>query len=88
MDKKLLKIQESDSTTGVTSTIEGICDIGMASRDLKDSEIEQGITGTVIAMDGIAVIVNNDCVVEELSVQDVMNIYIGEAVTWSDVISE
>ena len=83
-----IEIQESDSTTGMTSTIEGICDIGMASRDLKDSEIEQGITGTVIAMDGIAVIVNNDSVVEDLSVEDVMNIYIGEATKWSDVISE
>lgn len=83
-----IEIQESDSTTGMTSTIEDICDIGMASRDLKDSEIEQGISGSVIAMDGIAVIVNNDSIVEDLSAQDVMNIYIGEAITWSDIISE
>ncbi|MBQ3545513.1 MAG: substrate-binding domain-containing protein [Lachnospiraceae bacterium] len=83
-----IEIQESDSTTGMTSVIEGICDIGMASRDLKDSEIEEGITGTVIALDGIAVIVNNDSIVEDLSVEDVMNIYIGEATNWSEIVSE
>lgn len=83
-----IEIQESDSTTGMTSVIEGICDIGMASRDLKDSEIEEGITGTVIALDGIAVIVNNDSIVEDLSVEDVMNIYTGESTNWSDIISE
>ena len=44
----------------MTSAIEGVCDIGMASRDLKDSELEAGLTSTVIAMDGIAVVVNND----------------------------
>ena len=47
-----IEIQESDSTTGMTSAMEGICDIGMASRELKDSEIENGLTPTVIAMDG------------------------------------
>lgn len=83
-----IEIQESDSTTGMTSVIEGICDIGMASRDLKDSEIEEGITGTVIALDGIAVIVNNDSIVEDLSVKDVMNIYTGEATNWSEIVSE
>ena len=62
-----IEVQQSDSTTGMTSAIEGVCDIGMASRDLKDSEIEKGLTGTTIAMDGIAVIVNNDSPVEELS---------------------
>lgn len=83
-----IEIQENNSTTGMTSTIEGICDIGMASRDLKDSEIEKGISGTTIAMDGIAVIVNNDNPVEDLSVEDVMNIYVGEITEWSDVVSE
>ena len=53
-----IEIQQSDSTTGMTSAIDGICDIGMASRALKDSEIEAGLTGTTIAMDGIAIIVN------------------------------
>ena len=55
-----IEIQSSDSTTGVKSAVSGICDIGMASRDLKKSELEQGLKATVIATDGIAVIVNKD----------------------------
>ena len=80
-----IEIQQSDSTTGMTSAIEGVCDIGMASRDLKDSEIEKGLTGTTIAMDGIAVIVNNDSPVEELSSDSVKGIYTGEITDWADV---
>ena len=80
-----IEIQESDSTTGMTSAIEGICDIGMASRGLKDSEIESGLTPVVIAMDGIAVVVNNESSVEELSSDDVKAIYTGEKTVWSDV---
>lgn len=79
-----IEVQQSDSTTGMTSAIEGVCDIGMASRDLKDSELEKGLTGTVIAMDGIAVIVNNDSPVEELSSETVKKIYTGEIVNWED----
>ena len=81
-----IEIQESDSTTGMTSVVEGICDIGMASRELKDSEIERGLTSTVIARDGIVVVVNNDHVVDELSSEEVKAIYTGEAITWADVI--
>ena len=55
-----IEIQTSDSTTGVESTISGICDIGMASRELKDTETSEGVTGTQIAIDGIAIIVNNE----------------------------
>ena len=80
-----IEVQQSDSTTGMTSAIEGVCDIGMASRDLKDSEIEKGLTGTTIAMDGIAVIVNNDSPVEELSSDSVKGIYTGEITHWADV---
>lgn len=80
-----IEAQQSDSTTGMTSAIEGVCDIGMASRDLKDSEIEKGLTGTTIAMDGIAVIVNNDSPVEELSSDSVKGIYTGEITDWADV---
>lgn len=80
-----IEVQQSDSTTGMTSAIEGVCDIGMASRDLKDSEIEAGLTGTVIAMDGIAVIVNNDSPVEELSSEAVKAIFTGEVTDWEDV---
>lgn len=80
-----IEVQQSDSTTGVTSAIEGVCDIGMASRELKDSELEKGVTGTVIAMDGIAVIVNNDSPVEELTSENVKAIFTGEVTDWADV---
>lgn len=79
-----IEVQQSDSTTGVTSTIDGICDIGMASRDLKDSEKEVGVTSQTIAMDGIAVIVNNSNPTEELSSETVSKIYTGDITTWAD----
>lgn len=81
-----IEIQESDSTTGMTSTIEGICDIGMASRELKDSEVEAGLSATVIAMDGIAVVVNNNSDVDALSSDRVKEIYTGEITTWAEAI--
>ncbi len=81
-----IEIQTSDSTTGVTSTIDGICDIGMASRELKDEEASQGVGSTTIAMDGIAVIVNNDSPVEELTSEQVMNIYTGSITKWSEIV--
>lgn len=80
-----VEVQQSDSTTGMTSAIEGVCDIGMASRELKDSELEAGLTPTVIAMDGIAVIVNNDSPVEELTSENVKAIFTGEITDWADV---
>ena len=75
-----IEIQQSDSTTGMTSAIEGICDIGMASRELKDEEAEK-LTSTVIATDGIAVIVNNENTVDELTSSQVKAIFTGEAYT-------
>lgn len=80
-----IEVQQSDSTTGMTSAIEGVCDIGMASRELKDSELEAGLTPTEIAMDGIAVIVNNDSPLEELSSGSVKAIFTGEVTDWADV---
>lgn len=80
-----IEIQESDSTTGMTAAMDGTCDIGMASRELKDSETEGGLTSTVIALDGIAVIVNKECPVEDMAKDDVMNIYTGEYTTWDSV---
>ena len=80
-----IEVQQSDSTTGMTSAIEGVCDIGMASRDLKDSELEAGLTPTVIAMDGIAVVVNNDSPVTELTSENVKDIFTGEITDWADV---
>lgn len=81
-----IELQQSDSSTGVSNAIDGTCDIGMASRELKDSETERGVFSTVIAMDGIAVIVNNDNAAEELTSEQVKEIFTGNAVIWSDII--
>ncbi len=78
-------IQQSDSTTGVTDAINGISDIGMASRELKDDETSQGITGTVIALDGIAVIVNSENPVDDIASDMITKIYTGEVTAWDDV---
>ena len=80
-----IEIQTSDSTTGVESTISGICDIGMASRELKDTETSEGVTGTQIAIDGIAVIVNKDRDVDELTSDQVKSIFTGETTSWADI---
>lgn len=81
-----IEIQQSDSSTGMADAIDGTCDIGMASRELKDSETEKGLTATVIAMDGITVIVNNDSPVSALTSGQVKEIYTGNAVNWSDIL--
>ena len=80
-----IEIQTSDSTTGMTSTIDGICDIGMASREVKDEELEAGLTATQIAIDGIAVIVNNDNPIEDMTTEQVKSIYVGETTTWDEL---
>ena len=80
-----IELQTSDSTTGMTSTIEGSYDIGMASRELKDTETSQGVTATPIALDGIAVIVNKQNPVDELTSDQVMSIFTGETQDWADV---
>ena len=76
---------QSDSTTGVTNAIEGTCDIGMASRDLADSEVKKGAKATVIAKDGIAVIVNKDSKVDELTSAQVKDIYTGKTTKWAAI---
>ncbi|HRR36282.1 MAG TPA: substrate-binding domain-containing protein, partial [Clostridia bacterium] len=81
----VIEINQSDSTTGVNSALDGICDIGMASRALKDSEIEKGVKPTVIAIDGIAVIVNNDNPTVGMKAEEVTKIYIGEITKWSEI---
>ena len=80
-----VEVQQSDSTTGMTSAAEGTCDIGMASRDLKDSETQAGLTPTAIALDGVAVIVNNKNSLEDISSDAVKNIYTGTTTDWADV---
>lgn len=81
-----IEIQQSDSSTGMADAIDGTCDIGMASRELKDSEKEQGLTATVIAMDGIAVIVNQDCPAAGFTSEQVKDIFTGEATVWKDIV--
>ena len=77
-----VEVQQSDSTTGVNSAAEGICDIGMASRDLKDEESGLGLTATVIASDGIAVVVNTTNELEDLTSEQVKSIFTGETTEW------
>lgn len=80
-----IEIQESDSTTGMTAAMDGTCDIGMASRELKDTEINGGLTATVIAKDGIAIIVNKNNPTKDLTKDQVNSIFRGEVTTWDEV---
>lgn len=82
-----VELQTTDSTTGVSSTVEGTYDIGMASREIKDDELAQGVTPTTIAQDGIAVIVNNENSVTDLTSDQVKSIFTGETTDWADVTS-
>lgn len=80
-----IEVQQSDSTTGVKAALSGICDIGMASRGLKQSEIEKGAQSVVIAQDGIAVIINKDNKRDSLSKAQVANIFMGKVKTWNEI---
>ena len=78
-----IELMTTDSTTGVTGALDGTYTIGMASRELKDEETAQGATATVLAMDGIAVVVNPaNTAVEDLSIDQIRSIYVGETTTW------
>ena len=79
-----IELQTSDSTTGMTSAIEGSYDIGMASRELKDEEAAE-LEGTVIATDGIAVVVNKNNPTDDLTSDQVKNIYLGDVTTWDAI---
>ncbi|MBQ6893616.1 MAG: substrate-binding domain-containing protein [Clostridia bacterium] len=81
-----VEVQQSDSSTGVSDTIDSSCDIGMASRELKDSEIAKGVSSSVIALDGIAVVVNKENPVDSLTSEQVKNIFTGETKLWSEVV--
>ena len=78
-----IEVQTSDSTTGVNSTAEGICDIGMASRELKDEET--GVTAQAIAKDGIAVVVNPSNEIEDLTSEQVKAVFTGETTEWEEL---
>ena len=83
--KAEIEIQESDSTTGMTAAADGTCDIGMASRELEDSEKDKGLTSQAIALDGIAVIVNTQNTRTEITTDMVKKIFTGEVADWNDV---
>lgn len=77
-----VEVNTSDSSTGMSQAADGTVDIGMASREIKDSETAKGIKGTVIAKDGIAVIVNKSNTVEDIKLDQLKGIYTGSTTTW------
>ncbi len=80
-----VEVQESDSTTGITSATEGVCNIGMASRDLEKEETDKGVKSKEIARDGIAVIVNKGNSLSEITSEQVQKIYTGEITKWDEL---
>ena len=80
-----IELLTTDSTTGVTGALDGTYTIGMASRELKDTETAEGATATVLAMDGIAVVVNPANSINDLSVEQIKSIYTGETLAWSEL---
>ena len=79
-----IDLQTSDSTSGMTGTMGGTFAIGMASRELKDDEAAQ-LTGTAIALDGIAVVVNPANTIDDLSMDQIKGIYVGDITDWGDL---
>lgn len=79
-----IELNTTDSTGGMNDAMSGVCDIGMASRELKDSEKAE-LSGTTIAMDGIAVIVNNANPTEDMSVEQIKDVYTGRVTTWEEL---
>ena len=80
-----IELLTTDSTTGVTGALDGTYNIGMASRELKDEEVSSGAAATVLAMDGIAVVVNPANSINDLSVEQIKSIYTGETLAWSEL---
>ena len=78
-------VQQNDSSSGMKGAIDGIYDIGMASRDVKDSEKEAGLNSIKIALDGIAVIVNKDNALDAITSEQIKNIYTGSLTKWSEI---
>ncbi len=80
-----IEIQATGSSAGMTAAIDGVCDIGMASRGLKDSETEKGLVPIVMAMDGIAVIVNSDSPIDNLTSEQITAVFTGEITDWAQI---
>ncbi|WP_104721386.1 substrate-binding domain-containing protein [Helicobacter mesocricetorum] len=83
--KANIEISQSDSTIGVNSVVEGIADIGMVSREVKESELKRGVKPQVLAIDGLAVIVNQQNSITNLTKEQVRKIFLGEITTWEQV---
>ncbi|MBQ8608976.1 MAG: substrate-binding domain-containing protein [Campylobacter sp.] len=81
----IIEIQQSDSTTGINSTIEKIADIAMVSREFKDNELKSGLKTQILALDGLAVIVNKENSINSLSKESVKKIFTGEITDWNRV---
>lgn len=81
----VIDVQQTGSGTGITATVDGSCEIGLSSRELKDEELAEGLTSLTIALDGIAVIVNPANPVDGLTAEQIRAIYTGEVTDWSQV---
>ena len=87
MDNKGISItyNPTGSGSGITAVAEGLCDIGLSSRDLKDEEKAMGLIGTILAYDGIAIIVNPENPVSDLTIEQIAKIYTGEITNWKEI---
>ena len=83
-DKVTITYDATGSGTGIEAVATGTCDIGLASRNLKDAEVEKGLAATTLALDGIAIIVNEKCPVDDLTVEQIAAIFTGEVTDWAD----
>ena len=83
-DKVTITYDATGSGTGIEAVATGTCDIGLASRNLKDAEVEKGLAATTVALDGIAIIVNENCPVDDLTVEQIAAIFTGEVTSWAD----
>lgn len=79
-----IEVQQSDSTTGVSSVVEGVSDIGLVSRAIKEAELSQGLTPLTIAMDGIVVVIHKENALEGLTAEQVRDIYMGTLTDWEE----
>ena len=83
-DKVTITYDATGSGTGIEAVATGTCDIGLASRNLKDAEVEKGLVATTVALDGIAIIVNENCPVDDLTVEQIAAIFTGLVTSWAD----
>jgi len=83
--KAVIEVQQSDSTTGINATLQGVADVGMLSRELKQSELDSGLKVQVLAIDGLAIIVNPKNAINNLNKTQVKDIFSGNIKQWEDL---